>query len=235
MNSAPKKEEMSPTDLWVALTALPRPSREIPVPRNKEGTEEPIGTIRVWPLTQEEQMAANAEADSFTKKLLKDPQKKEEANLGYHHTFTNEMAVQVLFRACRDVDNIKRAAFPSPQLMRATFTTDEIGVMFNTYATVQSELGPIRAHMTTEETEGFILRLRDGGSAFPFDSISWEQQRSLVLGMACRLVDCWTAISSAGLPLAVSTFVLERLHQIILEESPKEDHTPELAEPDTTE
>lgn len=204
-------EKLEPSELWRALTALPRPTRAMPLPIYKPGTEEPIGEVQVWPLTQEEQMAANAAADKFTKELLKDPQKKDEANLGYHHTYTNEVAVQVLFRACRDKDDTKRPAFPSPNLMRQKFSTDQIGVMFHSFCTIQSELGPIRAHLTQEETEALIIRLAEGGSAFPFDSCSWEQQRTLVLSMASQLLSCWTVMSSAGLPLDVSSFGLEKL------------------------
>ena len=210
MNYAPKKEELSPSALWLALTALPRPDREIPIPRmNAEG--QPVGFVRIWPLTQEEQMAANADADRFTKQLLKDPQKKEEANLGYDHTFTNEMAVQVLFRACRDVNDIKRPAFPSPLAMRSTFTTDEIGVLFANYCTVQAEVGPIRAQMSQEETDALILRIEEGGSAFPFDGCSWAEQRSLVLTMASRLVSCWTRMSSVGWELDATSYVVEHI------------------------
>lgn len=209
--SAAQKEELEPSALWLALTTIPRPSREVPLPRMQPGTTRPVGAVLVWPLTQEEQMGANAEADRFTKTLLKDPQKKDEANLGYHHTYTNELAIQVLHRACRDVTKIERPAFPSPSLMRQTFTTDEIGVLFAEYCTVQAELGPIRAHMTREEEDALIARLVIGGSAFPFDSCSWELQRSLVLSMARRLAACWTAMSSAGSLPDVSTFALELL------------------------
>lgn len=206
----PEGEQLAPSELWLALTAIPRPTREVPIPRCLPGTDTPVGTVVMWPLTQEEQMAAKAEADRFTKKLLKDPQKREEANLGYHHTFTNEVAIQILFRACRDPKSEKfaRPAFPSPDLMRAQFSTDEIGVLFETYCTIQSELGPIRAHLNPEEVEGLILQLVEGGSAFPFDSISWEQQRTLVRSLASRLFNCWTAMSSAGLPLDVTSSVV---------------------------
>ena len=214
---AKERPEMTPTDLWLALTAIPRPVREVPLPRCIPGTETPVGHVVMWPLTQEEQVAANADADRYAKSILRDAQKKDEVNLGYHHTFTNEVAVQVLHRACRDPrsaeDGYKRAAFPSPKLLRQNLTTDEIGVLFAQFCTVQSELGPIRAHLSKEEAEALILRIAEGGSAFPFDSLSWEQQRSLVLSMASRLTACWTAMSSAGLPLDASTYVIELLRE----------------------
>lgn len=204
-----QNDELEPSALWLALTTLPRPSREVTLPRNKPGSSVPVGSVLMWPLTQEEQMAANADADRFTKTLLKDPQKKDEANLGYHHTYTNELAVQVLHRACREIGKPERPAFPSPSLMRQSLTTDEIGVLFASYCTVQAELGPIRAHMSREEEDALIARLVIGGSAFPFDSCSWELQRSLVLSMASRLADCWTAMSSAGSQPDVSTAALD--------------------------
>lgn len=206
-----KEAEIEPSELWLALTTLPRPQRPIPLPRYHEGTQTPVGEVIVWPLTQEEQMAANAAADKFTKELLKDPQKEGEANLGYHHTYSNEVAIQVLFRACRDPQDTNRPAFPSPALMRKHFTTDEIGVLFHSFCTVQSELGPIRAQMSKEECEALIFRIAEGGSAFPFDSCSWEEQRILVLTMASQLHNCWTAMFSAGLPLDASTYALEKL------------------------
>lgn len=211
--AATKSEEkpLEPTALWLALTAIPRPSQKVPLPRKIPGTDEPCGFILLWPLTQEEQMAANAEADRYTKQLLKDPQRKDEANLGYHHTYTNEVAVQVLFRAARDPENIERPAFPSPGLIRQKLTTDEIGVLFSNYCTVQAELGPIRAQMTKEEADALILRLAEGGSAFPLDSYSWDSQRHLAVSMASRLVACWTAMCSLGSPPDASTFALQFL------------------------
>jgi len=207
----PVPDHVDPSELWLALTALPRPHRIVPFPRTLPGTDAPVGELAIWPLSQEEQMAANAEADRFTKRLLKDPQQKDQANLGYHHTYSNEVAVQVLYRACRDPKSLERPAFPSPSLMRQRLSTDEIGVLFNHYCTVSSEIGPIVASMSKDEREAWILRLQEGGSAFPFDSLSWEQQRILVLGMASQLVDCWTAMCSLGSPPDVSASTLERL------------------------
>ena len=208
------EKEITPSELWLALTAIPRPSRLVPFPRCIPGTDKPIGHVRIWPLTQEEQHEANAAADRFAKDLLKDPQRKDEANLGYHHAYTNDLAVQVLHRACRDESDLARPAFMTTKKMRANFSTDEIGVLFSTYCTVQSELGPIRARMSAQETEALIIRLAEGGSAYPLDSLSWELQRSLAVSMASRLVSCWMAMSSHGLPPDVSTFALDMIRDL---------------------
>jgi hypothetical protein len=192
--------DMDPSALWLALTKMPRPHKLVDIPRNFPGTTTPIGQVAMWPLSQEEQMAVNAEADRFTKKLLQDPQKRDEANLGYQHTFSLEAAVQILSRACRDVTDLNRPAFPSPKQMRQHLTADEIGVMYQQYMTVQLELGPIVAFMSDDEMEGWIRRIAAGGSAFPFASLSWEAQQRLVLSMASRLASYLTDTSSAGLP-----------------------------------
>src|SRR3990167_7746043 len=218
----PKKEpreEFTPSQTWLALTSIPRPTRAIPLPRLNDAGE-PVGTVLMWPLTQEEIMSANAEADRFTKSLMKDAQKKDEANLGYHYNFTNEVAIQILYRACRDVDDVKRPTFPSPAQMRAAFTADEIGVLFDNYCTVQSEVGPIVAYMSDEEYEALILRLVEGGSAFPFDSLSWEARKALVLFMALRLTSCWMAMSSHGLQPGASLYVEEWIQRRIESEEP---------------
>lgn len=192
------EEAVDPSELWQALSSIPRPWKLVDVPRKMPGTGQPVGQVAMWPLTQEEQMAANAEADRFTKRLMQDPQRKEEANLGYTHTFSNEVALQVLWRAARDPKDLKRAAFPSPSLMRSAFSTDEIGVLFNSYCTVQVELGPIIAHMTTEEIEAMVLRLYEGGSMYPFDYLAWEQQRTLVAFLVSQVVSFWMVTTSAG-------------------------------------
>jgi hypothetical protein len=223
--------ELEPSELWLALTTLPRPSRVVPFPRVIPGSTEPVGELRMWPLTQEEQMASNAEADRWTKKLLKDPQQKDQANLGYHHTYANEVAIQVLWRACRNAKDVTRAAFPSPNAMRAALSTDEVGVLFANYTTLQQEIGPIVAYMTAEEQEGFILRLHAGGSAFPFDSLSWEQQRTLVSGTASRLVSCWMAMCSVGLPLDVTASAADQIQAMVQAEADAAPQAPQEALP----
>ena len=207
-----------PSELWLALQSCPRPWRAVDVPRRLPGTGQPVGQVAMWPLTQEEQMASNAEADRFTKALLKDPQREGEANLGYAHTYSNEVAVQVLYRACRDINDRKRPAFPSPTLMRAAFSTDEIGVLFNSYCTVQLELGPIIAYMTSEEMEGLIVKLYKGGSNFPFDSLSWEQQKTLLSFLVSQVVNFWTAMFSVGSPPDVGSTTLQSLAELTAEQ-----------------
>lgn len=194
-----------PTDieasaLWVTINTLPRPHKIVDFPRLFPDTDKPIGKLAIWPLTQEEQMICNAEADRFTKQIMKESQKKDEQNLGYEHTFVNDSAIQVLFRACRNHEDVKKTAFPSTKEMRSKLTADEVGALFRMYMTVQLELGPISTRMSEPEMRAWIERLKEGGSAFPFDLLSWELQRMLLTFMASELVSFWTDTSSVGSP-----------------------------------
>lgn len=202
-----KATDLEPSELWKALTSVPRPTRIVDLPRSypddfpdREKAGKAVGQIAIWPLTQEELMICNAEADRFTKALLKDPQKRDETNLGYDHTFGNDNAIQILFRACRDAKDLKRGAFPSTKMMRQELTADEVGALFNMYLTVQVEVGPIVHRLSVDEMEALVRRIEEGGSAFPFNLLSLETQMSLLHFMASELVTYWTGTSSVGSP-----------------------------------
>lgn len=198
--SAAPPEDVDASDLWLALQTLPRPHRIVPMPRNLPGTDIPVGEIAMWPLSQEEHHESNAFAEAYVKTLMKDAAKKDEANFGYTSLFQNEIAVQHLWRACRDPKNLDRPAFPSPKALRLKVTSDEVGVLYNHFLTTQVELGPIVSTLDEDEYEAWVRRLAEGGKAFPFDSLSWDLRTTLVRSMASQLVDFWTATSSAGSP-----------------------------------
>lgn len=193
-------DNVDPTALWLALTAVPRPHRIVDMPRKLPGTDTPVGKIAIWPLTQEEQMICNAEADRFAKQMLKEGQRKEDENLGYRGIYSNETAIQVLFRSCRDADDLSRGAFPSTKLMRQTFTADEVTLLFELYIGVQLEVGPIIAYLTHEEMEAWIQRLEEGGSALPLALLAPQALNNLVLFMASQVVSSWTVTTSPGSP-----------------------------------
>ncbi len=202
-------EDVEASDLWIALTALPRPHRIVPMPRNMPGTNEPVGELAMWPLSQEEHHMSNAAAEETVKRMLKETPKKDDANFGYKNLFENEIAVQQLWRACRDPKNLERPAFPSPKALRLNVTADEIGVLYNHFLTTQVELGPIVTRLEEDEFEAWVRRLADGGKSSPFDSLSWDLRTTLVRTMASRLVDSWTATSSAGSPPEDDTSISE--------------------------
>jgi len=190
-------------DLWGRITAVPRPHKLVDFPRRfPAGIDAPRIAIQV--LTQEEQMVCAAAAEDFTRKSFLSRDKSVqlprdgEAHQGYDDLYRNAAAIEILFRACRNPDDLKKPAFPSPALMRAEFTNDETGVLMSHYHSTQSELGPIVARMTKEEVDAFVDRLVASGDRFPLDLLSPEVLKSLLTSMASRLRSLQTDSSSDG-------------------------------------
>jgi hypothetical protein len=184
---------MPASDLWRLLQELPRPHKLVDFPRTGPDGK-PVGQLAIQVLTQEEQMAANAEAEKVARTLLKDGKR---GDLGYEAVFNNEGAVQVVLRACRDANDVTKAAFPGAAAIRAKLTADEVGMLFDHYLTVQLQLGPIITEMSDVEFEAWVTRL-DEGQAFFFDRLSSETKKTLVLTMASRLRRFSTDTYSAG-------------------------------------
>ena len=196
--------DISPTDLWLKLSARERPSKVVDFPRKGEDGN-PVGQLRIRVLTQEEQMVCASAAEKIAREHLKDSKKDE---LGYERLYSDAFCVEVLFRACRDVADIGRALFPSPKHLRGALTTEECSMLFQHYLTVSVELGPTALTMSDEEFEAWVSRLAEGGSAFPFDLLSSDLQRLLILYMA-RLLTSQKDKSSVGSPPEESTTSLE--------------------------
>lgn len=192
--------DLSPSELWAHLTALPRPSRLVDVPRTDPVTGKPVGQAAVVPLSQEEEMRCNAAAEQWARKALGENTPALRESFGYESTYTNELAVQIVWNAYRRPEDLELHAFPSAKLVRVTFTHDEVSALFRHYVTVKAEVGPVVAAMTQAEMRVWIERLAEGGSAFPFDLLSPDMQSRLLLSMASELLAFWTGTSSPGSP-----------------------------------
>jgi len=193
-------KDVAASDLFIRLTSTERPHRIVDIPR-KGPDGEPIAQVALVVLTQEEMNAAAAEAERRTRKLLgQDIPKKEEAQAGYLDVYNNLAAIEVLFRACRTTEDPKKPAFRTPQEIQSSLTSDEVGVLYHAYLTVQQELGPIVATMTEMEIESWIRVLAEGGTADPLGLLSWGALTTLVRSMATLLHDLLTDKSSHGSP-----------------------------------
>lgn len=204
---------MPATDLWAALTALPKPHRIVDFPR-KDGKGGTIGQMAMVVLRHEDSLACIRDADAFAKKALRAEAKKDEENRGYNDLFTNEAAVQILYRACRDAKDLKRSAFPSPKAMKLELSDDEIAVLYNTYDRIRVELGPIISHMTPEEMDAWLDRLAEGGQSFPLGLLSSEMLGQLLMRSAFRLRSSQTGKSSAGPQPSESETALPQIDEL---------------------
>jgi len=118
---------------------------------------------------------------------------------------SNELSLQILLRACRDVDQPEKRFFPSALEARKALTGDEIGVLFSSYLIVQAEKGPIVSQMTEAEMESWIVRLVEGASRDPLALLSSEAHMDLTMLLACRLYKPATGTGSSGPPASDSS------------------------------
>lgn len=194
MSGPPK--DIPASQLWLKLQELPRPSKLVDFPRKGEDGE-PVGQLAIRILTQEEQMICSIAAEKSARDHLKEAKRDD---LGYERFYTDAVCVEVLYRACRDPEDPSRPAFPTSKQIREALTTEECAALFNHYLTIQLELGPTVISMSDAELEAWIDRLVEGGSAFPFDLLSSDLQKLVLLHMGYQLRSSQTDKSSAGSP-----------------------------------
>lgn len=197
----PPPADVPAKQLWQKLQELPRPvSDPIDFPR-KDFAGNTIGKLRIWILDQDEKTEAVSDAEKHVRKRLKDAKA---TDLGYEEAYANEVVAQMLWRACRDVDDVNRAAWPTPDLLRK-ITTEECAVLFEHYMTTQRTLGPIVAEMSEGDFEAWVTKLAEGGTQYPLNLLSRDMKDVLLIGMALRLRPSKTDTSSAGSPPDEST------------------------------
>lgn len=194
MASPPQSAE--PSELWVALASAKRPTKVVDFPRKDPTTGQPIGQLRMRPLTQGEIIQAKASATEHVQKVLKE--KRTLDDVGVAQIFEDACASEIIYRAAVRTDKDELAAFPSAGEVRMKFTTDEMACLVNSYAVVQHELGPITAYMSKEDMDAWLDRLAEGGSALPLASWSSELLRDLVMHSASRLRKSRTDSFSVG-------------------------------------
>ena len=188
--------------------AMPRPHRVVPFPRkNAEGIS--VGEVAIRVLLQEECLAAKAASERYVRRILREQEAKGptrgESGQGYADLADLRDAMEILFRACRNTDDLEKGFFPTVDAVGKHLTTDEIAVLVLNYRRVQIELGPIQSEMSTEEMDAWIDVLARGGSAYPFDSLSSGAQSQLMRFMACRLAGSPMDSSSPGSQLDAHT------------------------------
>lgn len=194
--SLPPKD-ISASQLWSKLSGMERPYKLIDFPRTGEDGQ-PIGQVAIRILTQAEQLAASAAAEKVARDVLKEQNKD---TYGYERVYADGVCVELLYRACRDPENLQQTAFPTPKDVREKLTTEECAVLFRNYLTAQLELGPSIYELSDEEAEAWIDRLVEGGSFAPLDSATSDVVKLLTMYMAFRLRPNSRADSiSAGSP-----------------------------------
>jgi hypothetical protein len=177
---------------------MPRAHRVVEFPRVNPQTGEPIGRVAIWVLTQDERIRAAANAERATRELLGDAMPGRKSSQGAEDIYENNAACEVLFRACRDVDDLDRPAFPSVAAIKQFLSVDEVAVLLRLYTEVQAEIGPIVSHMSEGDVNAWIDRLAEAGSMVPLSLLAPTALGDLVTSMARRLSPSPTASSLVG-------------------------------------
>src|SRR6185312_2958185 len=149
--SAATKGNGPPTDvtaseLWARLTQRPRPHKVVPFPV-RPGEESP-GSLRLQILTEGELHQCRAGASAFAREATKSAPI---GDLGYDEIYRNELMVQLMAIAARDVNAPALPAFPSAEAARGKLVSDEYAVLYQHYLLLKVESGPIIAEMTEAE------------------------------------------------------------------------------------
>lgn len=197
--------DYQPSLLWSLLSKSPVPHLlvDFPVSPRHPNPEMFARQIAVVPISLEEQMVAQAEAEDFIRtEMLKHPPKEGEKNITYGNLLESERALRVLWRALRDPadEKLDRRAFPGPKMMRMTLTPDQVSILTHQYIRAERLLSPIRDLSTGEELDAFIEKLIEGGKEDPLDWLPSAALRALTWRSIERLGQQARDRSSAGSP-----------------------------------
>lgn len=180
--------------IWAKLTELPRPSQLVPFPRLNPETGNPYCDIRMVILTAEETARVTAEAEKRTRKSLQDTLPgNDQHSQGYNELFRDYTIEGVLFHSCRHPDDINKHFFPSQSSIFKVLTADEAGILFNDYAMISAELGPVISDLTQEEMDNWIERIqKDAKNKFFLNSFTSEQLKMFIVYLVSRLSNSQT-------------------------------------------
>lgn len=196
-NSPPK--DADPSELWVKLSALPRP---VSAEHEFKAKNAEVGNFVFWTLTAEQLSWVRVEAHKATKALLGEETKP--GIIAYEEEYENQRACFLLSLACRQAADPRFPIFATARGLREQLTDDEIAVALVAYAHFRRESGPILEELTPEEMEAWIKLLQEGASRAPLARLSGAAASDLILYLVSKLGTSATGTSSAGSPPAES-------------------------------
>ena len=201
-------KDVAPNALVAKLVQAEAPSEVLPFPR-RDADGNPLFEFRMKVLTQQEIDIACANAERHTRTVLRE--KADLSNEDVKHVrveawdeiYQNARLIELLFHACKQVDDIKRGLFDAPGQLRKLLTADECAALFQMYVNVQYRYGPQWQELTEEEIDQWIDVLTEGiGSRAPLALLQLQQGQlaALVTSLAYRLRSSKTDTGSYGSP-----------------------------------
>jgi hypothetical protein len=182
-----------------------RPSECVPFPRNDDDGV-PLATVRLIVLTQFEIDCCCANAEAYTRKILRELHRlsEEQANNvraeAWQEIYNNAKCIEVLYEAVREAEDVSKRAFVAPDSVRKLLTTDEAASLFHSYEAIQYKFGPLWRQLSNDEIEEWIEKLTAGVGAYPLAGLAQGALVQLVVSMAFRLQALKIDTGSSGSP-----------------------------------
>ena len=170
------------SDLFDKIFQKERPSIVVPFP-GYDDVE-----IALVILTQSETQAAQAGAQKLVDRLFKDSTNRT-FDAGYKEVYNSASAQEILYRACKDPNDLKKPFFPSKESIGDALSIDQVSILLNHYFMLSDNYGPVISSMTEKELEEYIKVLAEGGqrSASFLNSFSQGALTTLLVYMASQL------------------------------------------------
>jgi hypothetical protein len=157
-------EDVSPEDLWSTIIQTPRPTKVIDFPRyDKDGN--PQVQLKLHILIYEDINNAKKDVDKYVDEYLRKKGliiRKNETSSMRDAFAQNRYVNELLFRACRNVDDVSKPFFPSLDEIDSLIYPDESAYLVREFGKFQADFGPIG--LTNDEMDMWIHKLIIGGS-----------------------------------------------------------------------
>lgn len=141
--------------------------------KDKDGKPIKIAMIT---LTQEESLIISISTERFVRKFFKDSDtelpKNGEASNGYETSYENKAAIEILFKVCKNPDDLTIPFFKNPDDMSSNLTTEEIAYLMRLYGHVRTQLSPMKYDLSNEEIDAWIDRIEAEQRIYMLDSLS---------------------------------------------------------------
>jgi hypothetical protein len=197
----PKAEPASA--LLQKLMGSTSPSEVLPFPR-KDQDGRPLFEYRVRVLKQSEIDVCSASAEQHTRRVFKGQKDAVGEDIArvraeaWDDVYQSAKLVELLYHACRDLDDPKFPLFTTPTQIRELLTVDEVAALFTAYRLVQEKLGPLWLSLTDDEVEAWIEKLCKGADLRPLALLAPSALAQLAISLAFRLQNLRTATGSSG-------------------------------------
>lgn len=211
-NFPPRDSE--PSELFAKLSSTEWPFELVDFPR-KGPDGKPVGQVAMRVISAFDCEQAQADATKYVREKLRveavglpgsrGPASFVESDHGYQELWNNELAVQLLSRACMRPNSPKVYAFAFADNLRNSVSADELAVLFNAFCVVKKNYGPISAELSEAEMEAWLDVLAEGGGRQGLAFFSLGALTDLLSFMASRISFYRKERSSVGSQLGEST------------------------------